>query len=482
MVRKLTKSVKICNDKFMLNVSKDRLTAVVKLYGAESFVDEDFDNILTEAQQHGIVFGFLPKLSAPVKGMVIIARGKPAVPGEDARIRTRVRPAVICSSTTKKDKKDKVDFRELGKIVNVPSGQLLIEKIPFTSGSPGKDVFGEEISVKAGKDIKIKCGKGVDLSSDGLQVTSTLEGKFVMEGGRPAVLEEHVVNGNVDMSVGNIVFCGKSLVVTGEVMPGFKLKCKGDISIKGGVNSAAVISGGKLEIQGGLIGETSDIKVKGDARIDFMENIGSFETRGILTVTDFIVQGNVKAAGDMIALEGKAAIIGGTYVLGGSMHVRDLGSDAEVVTEITVGLNPDLEARKKKLEAEKEIWPPKMNELLKNIGVLNDMKKNEGADFPDEKKELLQKLNKMMPEVMEKTNELTEQEAQLDEDMLKAAGESIFVYGTLYPGVYVKIGNAQRVITDEENSVVIELQKSTKKIHVRSMAADEKEAINLAGE
>jgi uncharacterized protein (DUF342 family) len=479
MAEKLTKPVKICNDKYMLNVSRDRLTAVIKLYEAESFAAGDYDDILREVQSYGIVFGFLPKLSPPVRDMVVIARGKPAVQGENARLLTKVRPALISSRSVEKRAKDKVDFRELGKIVNVPSGQLLIEKISPKPGSPGKNVYGEEIFARTGKDIKVKCGKGVVISKDGLKVLSTVEGKFVMDDGRPAVLEEHEINGDVDISVGNIVFCGKSLLVSGEVMPGFKLKCKGDITVQGGVNNANIIAGGKLEINGGLIGEDSNIRVKGNAKVDFIENIGSFETRGQLTVSDFIVQGNIKTAGDLIALEGKGAVIGGTYVLGGSMHVKELGSDAEVVTAITVGLNPDLEARKKKIEAEKEIWPPKMNELLKNIGVLNEMKKKEGADFPTDKKELLQKLNKMMPEVMEKTNELTEQEAQLDEDMLKASGESVFVYGILYPGVFVKIGKAQRVITDEESFVVIELHRQNQQIHVRSMTADEKEAINL---
>ncbi len=478
MAQRLTGPVKICNEKYMLNVSKDGMTAVIKVCDDKTFSDADFDHILKGAQLHGIVFGFLPKLARPIQDMVVIARGKPAVNGEKARIMTKVRPSVISSRATKKEENGKVDFRELGRVVNVPAGEVLIQKRPATSGSPGKNVYGEEIPAKPGKDIKVRCGKGVLLSEDGLRVTSTVEGKFVMDDGRPAVLEEHEVFGNVDMSVGNIVFCGKSLVVSGEVMPGFKLKCKGDITIRGGVNNASILVGGRLEINGGVIGEASDVKAKGDAVVDFMENIGAFDTRGRLTVKDFIVQGNVKAAGDMLALEGKGAVIGGVYVLGGSAYVRELGSDAEVVTDITVGLKPELEARKKKIEAEKQIWPPKMTELLKNINVLNEMKKEQGADFPEEKKELLKKLNKMMPEVMEKTNELTEREAELDEDMLKAAGESIYVYNVLYPGVLVKIGKAQRVVTEQESSVVIELQKSTKQIHIRSMTADEKQAGN----
>ena len=475
---KLNKPVKICNNSLSLNVSKDRLTAFLKLDEAESFDDVHFDDILKEVQEYGVVLGFVSKIGPVKDGMVIIACGIPAVPGENAKVIPRVKPPAACIPKKEAKGKDKVNFRELGNIVNVPAGQLLLEKTPPTPGRPGKNIFAEPIATKAGKDVTIKCGPGVELSEDGLRVTATVDGKFVLDNGRPCVLEEHVINGDVDMSVGNVVFCGKSLVVNGEVLPGFELKCRGDIRVKGLVNNARLLVGGKLEVSGGIIGEDADIKVKDDAKVNFMENVGFFETRGSLTVTDYIVQGNVMARRNLTALEGKGAVIGGNYVLGGSMHVKELGSDAEVVTDVTVGLDHELNVRKKKLEAEKEFWPVKMNELLKNIGSLNEMKKKEGPNFPEDKKKLLRKLNKMMPEVMEKTNELTEKEARLDEDLLKATEEKIYVHGSAYPGIYVKIGNASRVITDEESFVVIEFQKSKQKVHVRSMSPEERASIS----
>ncbi len=474
---KLSKPVEICKNSLSLNISKDRLTAFLKLNEAESFDDVQFDEILKEVQEYGVVLGFVSKMGPVKDGMVIIARGIPAVPGENAKVIPKVKLPAARIPKKKAKGKDKVNYRELGNIVNVPAGQLLLEKIPPTQGRPGKNIFAERIPTKAGKDVTIKCGPGVDLSEDGLCVTAIVDGKFVMDKGRPCVLEEHVINGDVDMSVGNVVFCGKSLVVNGEVLPGFELKCRGDIRVKGLVNNARLLVGGKLDVVGGIIGEDADIKVKGDAKIHFMENVGFFETREALTVTDYIVQGNVMVRRNLTALEGKGAVIGGNYVIGGSMHVKELGSDAEVVTEVTVGLDHELNVRKKKLEAEKEFWPGKMNELLKNIGSLNEMKKKEGPNFPEEKKKLLRQLNKKMPEVMEKTNELTEKQDRLDEDLLKATEESIYVYGTAYPGINVKIGNAARVITDEKSFVAIEFQKSTGKIHVRSMTPEERASI-----
>ena len=52
--------------------------------------------------------------------------------------------------------------------------------------SISKSIF---IPSKPGKDIKIKCGAGTELSQDELEVSSTVDGKFVLEAGKPMVLQ-----------------------------------------------------------------------------------------------------------------------------------------------------------------------------------------------------------------------------------------------------------------------------------------------------
>ncbi|MFZ5760028.1 MAG: DUF342 domain-containing protein [Thermodesulfobacteriota bacterium] len=470
------KPVKICNDRFFLKLTKDKMKAFLQLADEEgSFADVPFDDILKEVQQQGVVFGFVAKLPPPREGKTVVASGKEVVHGENAKIQPVIKPSIVTRHQAKKPGKDRVDFRELGTVVNVAAGKLLLRKIPPTAGIAGKNVLGEEIAPKPGKDVAIKCGPGVALSEDGLNVVATIDGKFVMAEGKPSVYAEHVISSDVDMSVGNIAFCGSRLEITGEVLPGFKIKCKGDVIIGKGVNNAQILAGGNVRINGGLIGQDAEVRARGNIVIDFCENFGELEARGNLTVNNFVVQGRVKTGKNMQVLQGKGAIIGGRYILGGSMHVRELGSEAEVVTEVVVGLQPELEKRKRMLEAAKAYWPNRMNEILKNISTLNEMKKTEGKNFGGEKAEVLAELNRMMPEVMEKNNQLAEMEMQLDKELEQAANEAIFVYGTLHPGIAVTIGKAARVIDKREEGVVIELQKSTLQIHVRTMTPEERE-------
>lgn len=475
------KPQKICGGKYILQLSKDKLQLYLALHEADSFDPADWKDVVTIVLAAGVCHGFnerRPPLEM-VDGKAVIASGTPAQHGENAKIRPHVRPAVIQSKEDDEARSERREFRELGNIVNVPEDQLLLEKIPATPGIPGRNILGEEIPAKDGKDVILKCGPGVTLSEDGLRVTSTVKGKFVMAEGKPAVYEEHTVNSDVDMSVGNITFSGKKLTINGQVLPGFKVKCMGSIDISEGVNNAEIIAGADLKIHGGLIGEECSIRVWGDMEVDFCENTGPIETRGAMTITDFVVQGDMRVEKDLKALSGKGALIGGKYVLGGSLHALELGSDAEVNTEIVVGLNPSLEHKKKKIEAAKEIWPPRLTEMLKDISALSAMKKKEGKDFSPEKDEKLKKLNVLLPKVMEANNHLADLEEKLDEEIEKAATQCIYVYGVVHPGVHIVIGKARRVLTSPEERVVIAFDRAKQAIHVRAMTPEEREAVGL---
>ena len=476
------KPVKICSGDYVLRLSKDQQQLHLELHDAQEFeIDDYVGEIISEAKELGVVYGFLKEPEPTDDGKMLIAQGDPVQHGEKAKIKPIIRPAIMDGEQQENeknvDKDGKVDFRELKNIVNVPAKQLLLKKIPATAGTPGKNIFGESVEPKPGKDVVIKCGPGVVLSSDGLEVSSTIMGKFVMENGKPAVYSEHVVNSDVDMSVGNITFCGELLKVNGHVGPGFKVKCMGDVEITEGINGADVQAGGNLKVSGGLIGEECSIKVRGDLDVDFCENTGPVTVRGSVNIRDFVVQGDIRAEKDLRAMEGKGAVIGGHYVLGGSMHVRALGSDAEVVTEVVVGLNPQLEARKVKIEAARDLVDPKLNETVKDVSSLNAMKKKMGKEFPPEKQELLTKLNTMMPKLMERSSDLSSMEEKLEEDILQAATESIFVHNILYPNVHATIGKASRTMGNEETGgVVVVFEPSKRQIHVRAMTDEERQA------
>lgn len=477
----IKEGVPVYSEKFTLKVSKDRLEAMISPRDPGSAVkynEVDIKKLHEELQAAGVSAGLLDKPLARSDGSCCVAQGAVAVHGENARIKAYVKPGVAHVATAKDPMKDNVDFREMGSIVNVPKDKLLLEKVPLTLGQPGRLVTGESLNAKPGKDITMKVGPGITLSEDGMKGYSAVEGKFVMVDGKPAVMVEHAISGDVDFSVGNIAFVGTRLTIGGAIEPGFKVKCKGDIIIAKGVQySAEVTAGGNLEIKAGVIGQDIVIKCWGNFTANFMENVGRVEVKGDLNVHESMVQVHALVGGNVRVVKGKGVLAGGKYVVGGSIFVKELGSSDEVGTDLSVGVNPLLDEKKEKLKEEQAVWGAKMNELIRNTTGLKALQKEKGSNFPPEQQLLLKKYNHLLPQVMEQVNKLSEEEQVLEAEIEQAANESIYVFDVLHPGAKVSIGGISRILTSTEKGVVIHFDREKRQIHCRAMTPEEKQLI-----
>ncbi len=464
--------LKFQNDVFVLKVSRDRLGVVVVPQKTETPVSLVRDELARVMIEEGIVFGVLAEVEPRPDGSFWVARGSIQRHGDDSRIKMYIKPSVIRVPKVMDKERDQVDFRELGNIVNVEKDRLLLEIIPPTPGIPGQDVFGAEIPAKPGKERKIKCGPGVLLSDDGRKVFAARAGKFVMADGKPSVYEEHVIKGDVDMSLGNIAFGGRHLIIQGGVPSGFSIKCRGDITIGKGVHNSLVMAGGNLKVGGSVLGEDSVLRAKGDVEIAFMENGPFVEAGGHLTVFTSSIQCQALVGGNFY-LKGKGTVVGGKYFVGGSVYVRDLGTDAEVQTVLHVGVNPAIQKRKQQLDKDLNLWAERLNKAIKNISALEKIKRERGRQLPQEKAELLDKYKILMPKAMARMHSLTEDNNALEQELKQMTAEMVCVAGILYPGGLISIGNATRYITSQDQQCVVYFDQATQRILIRKMGAEE---------
>jgi uncharacterized protein (DUF342 family) len=466
-------------EKFTLKVSKDRLEALIvpRAQGsAVNLAEIDMKTFCDELRAAGVDYGLLPKPMAESDGSYCVAQGVEVVNGENAKIKTYVKPGIAQIPKANDPMTDKIDFHEMGAIVNVPKDKLLLEKVPLTIGQPGRLVTGEVVNPKPGKDVVIRAGQGITLSDDGSKGISAVEGKFVLVDGKAAVLVEHTVNGDIDFNVGNIAFVGTRLTITGAIQPGFKVKCKGDVVIGQSVQySAEVTAGGNLEIKAGVIGHEIAIKCWGNFAVNFMENVGRVEVKGDLNVTESMVQVHALVGGNIRVMKGKGVLAGGKYIVGGSVFVKELGSTDEVETDLSVGVNPALDEKKDTLNEEQAVCSAKMNELIRNTTGLKTLQKEKGNDFPPEQLLLLTKYNHLLPLVMEQVNKLAEEEEALNAEIEQAVSESIYVFGDLHPGAKISIGGITRILTSTEKGVIIYFDREKRQIHCRGMSPEERQ-------
>ena len=464
--------VEIQNGAFILMVNKDCLQAMVIPKGDKAGVQLDHNLLKRELAENGIVDGVLLIPEVDGGGSFVVARGMPPINGENARIKMHVKLA-NSGLQNQGQNQEQADYHIFGNIVNVAKERLLLEKILPGLGKAGQDIFGVPIPAKPGKDSKLKYGKGVTLSPDETKISAEIDGKFIMVDGKPTVSGEHFISGDVDMKEGNIVFGGASLVISGEVLPGFSVKCRGDIKIGQGVSNASVMAGGNLTVMGGVVGEKTILRAKGNIIVEFAESGPKLETPSYLRVTDVLLQARASVGKDVIATQGKGTIIGGNIIAAGSVHVKDLGSEAEVATEVCVGLIPSMQMKKKEVDESLDLWSDRLNEVIKNISALEKIKKELAGKFPEEKSALLAKCKIFMPKAMNKVDLLIEEDKALDLEFEKMVNEVVYVYGHLFPGVVVKIGNLVRTITMDEDQSVINFDKATHQILVRKMTHEE---------
>ena len=466
--------VEVDNGRFVLKVTNDRLRAFLETTAPEVTEEPDLFLLKDELAEHGL----LPE-PQPIKdkeGTFDVATGMPAENGKDAVIKHHITISSKATAPKRKNSgsREEIDHRELHHLINVRQGQLLAEKLPHTPGKPGKDVFGAVISAKDGKDIPLNCGQGVDLSDDGSRLIAKTDGEYRLTNGKSEVFDKYLVRGNVDMSVGNIAFGGLLLTIKGNVLPGFKVKCRGDINIGGEVNNAMVTAGGELTVKRGIVGRHARIKSRYNISAAIIEEGPMVQSKaGSLTVTDHIIQSRIYVAGDIVVTLGKGYVRGGQYMAGGSFYAMELGSEGEVNTEVTVGIGPELQQKKLTLEQENPIWQDRMTKVNRYIDGFKRLKKRRGKLEP-EQNGILEQLQKVATIIARQLAGLKELQNQIHQKLDRHYTEGVYISSRLFPGVTSRIGNATRIFTEPVKGVVIYQDLTTRQIFSRPITQEDK--------
>lgn len=204
-------------------------------------------------KQKGVVFGInedaiREALNPPINGAkVLVAVGKDPYGVEDA---------TVIYNFEDKSRQDEVrnPYSE-GKIYSVSTGEIVARKKPPVHGMPGTAVTGHLVLPRKPEDVTVLIGEGVKLINDGQIAVATKAGRPVLEGRTRQYIKVcpvHVVEGDVDMNIGNIKFKG-DIVVTGDVLDGFTLDAEGSIKVSGNVLHATLLANRDIVVNRNVI-------------------------------------------------------------------------------------------------------------------------------------------------------------------------------------------------------------------------------------
>lgn len=426
-----------------LHVTDDRMMVIIRFYppskNGKYMTEKD---ILNELTNLNVKFGISNKvIQAYLKGRqfcrdIPIARGKAVLNGKDAKVVYKFETAPTAKPKLLED--GSVDFHELNLFTSVKQGDLLAELIPEELGTPGVDVYGNEVKPLQVRKKILKFGRNIRLSEDQKQIFSEVNGDVRLEGDMVFVSNTYTVPADVDASTGDIHYDG-NVFVTGNVRAGFRVEASGDIEVNGVVEGATLIAGGSIVLKRGVQGMSKGVlQAGGDIVTKFIEscNVKAGQTinTGSSLHSDLI-------AGDKVIVSGKKGfLIGGTISAGKRIEASVFGNKMNTATTLKVGVEPEVMERYKELTtAIKE----QQKEILENQQILDTMKKKlkEGVKLLPNQILASKQAGDTLKQLMADFKRDSAEHELLKKEIEEHSGGKIVVNHTVFPGVSICLSN-----------------------------------------
>ncbi len=214
------------------------------------------ETILSQLEQMGICsqvdkLAIQAELEHPTFEKVLVAQGIEPISGTDADVEVYF---ALEEQSYLEEIDGKVNYREHHHIPMVQEGELMARKIPKTDGISGRNLFGKPVPPKPVKDLLLATRGHVELRENG-EIYALRPGRPRMMGDSVRffdVCTSYIVQGNVDMNTGNILFIG-DVVIYGDVMDGMTVEAMGKVIVHGNVYHASIAATGGIQIQGNVV-------------------------------------------------------------------------------------------------------------------------------------------------------------------------------------------------------------------------------------
>ena len=369
------------NSRIEVEVTPDGMAAAVSLSAPQGGKAATIEDVIQALSDAGVTFGIdhaalLDACNVGVVSQLHVARGQAAEDGLDADFQEIA--VTLADRAPKLDADGLIDYREHGAIALVEPGTPLMRRIPATLGVEGRDIRGQVLTPRPGRDEPFAAelvGATVDADDPNL-LKATLAGQPVRV--PCGVQVEPVLRvAEVNLATGNIYFDG-TVEVEGDVNNTMKVRASGDILVGGTVEGADLEAGGDILIKGGVIAH-AHVRAKGAVTARFAE--GAKVQAGTTIALDDMSLESTLVAGNQIVIGSKAPqrgrLSGGSAQTMMLLRVPNLGSTHAALTQVVVGASPELEARYHVLQeriAKEKANEDNMKKLVHHLTTIGDPK------------------------------------------------------------------------------------------------------------
>ncbi len=432
-----------------VRISNNKMQAGVVIIPPEGGEMLSAQKMIARLKEQNVVFGIdtdiIEAISKdPIYNQEIeVAKGIEPIHGENAKMTYHFQLSKNMKPKILED--GRVDFHELNLIENVAKGDVLINATPPTQGTPGKNVLGEKVAPIPGKPAKLPVGKNVEIAEQGQKLIASIDGQVVLANQKVNVYALYEVNGDVDNSVGNIDFVG-NVIVKGNVLTGFSIKAGGTVEVQGVVEGATIKCTGDIVLRRGMQGLSKGVLItQGNIVAKYIEH-SRLSAKGDIT-SEAIMHSHVECEGTLTLGGKKGLFVGGAAKVGTEILAKMIGSPMATVTDIEVGVSPEIREKHKQLKTQ----IPKMEqELKKTDQAIEMLKKLEKIGPLDEQKQqFMAKTAKTKTYIKKQVEEMKKEYENIENRLKEQARGKIKVLNVIFPGAKVTIGSSMLYIKEE---------------------------------
>lgn len=338
-----------------------------------------------------------------------------------------------------------VDYKNLGLINNITAGTPIAEISFPTEGEPGIDITGMKVAQKVGTPARYNVGAGTQLVNGDTQIVAAINGNLVFKGGAFVVEEKIIINGDVDVSSGNVDFIG-DVMVKGGVFEGFRVASKRSITIMGLVTSAEIVADGDVMVKGGVI--NSKVVSKANVKVGFCEN-SDITANGNIESPSFV--GGEIFASEKIIASGKGVMVGGKYTALNGVEASVIGSENYTKTLVTLGNNAVLSEERERLEKENSQLDDQADQLGKILLTLAEFAKK--GKLSPEREQMQTDARRNRLRLLNQLRANQKRIKDIDEALQLMQNLFVAVKRIIYPGVTLRINSSVLKVNTAENRV-----------------------------
>ena len=439
-----------------LSVAPNNTTAFLTITPPENGgADATVDMVMQAVRDADIRYGIQEEaLIAAVENKrynenICAAMWTPPVDGVDGTITYLFDQSSVIAPT--EDEHGVVDFKNLGLVKNIFAGTEIAKITLPTEGTPGTDILGRSVSQHIGEPVRPVLGNGTVITPEGTAIVAAVDGNLTFANGAFNVSEDLYLSGSVDVSSGNLDFIG-NIIIKGDVMEGYKVVSKKNISVTGTATGAELIADGDVTVRLGIINST--ITAKGNVKVGFCEN-SKIHADGDVNGDSFV--GGEVFAGKNINATGKGILMGGKYTALENITAGTIGSESYAKTLITLGNNAVLCEEADNLRNALKGHEDKVDQLGKVVTTLTEFEKSQklSPERAQMKVEAMRSRFQLQGEIKRINTRLKEIEIEL-----QCSQElEVSVRKFLYPGTTIRINNYVHIMNTTEQRVKASIYK-----------------------